>query len=155
MIMANGFFQADPHPGNLMVTPAGEIIVLDFGLSKELPDGFGMGLFELMFSMMTLNESAMVRAFKELGFATKTGDGTTFVAIARRMLRRSQSGRFEGELTEEMTGELFAAIRADPVVSVPSDFVLVGRVFSLLSGIAHTLGYRANILRAMGAGGAG
>jgi hypothetical protein len=33
--------------------------------------------------------------------------------------------------------------------------VLVGRVFSLLSGIAHTLGYRANILRAMGAGGAG
>jgi ubiquinone biosynthesis protein len=155
MIMADGFFQADPHPGNLMVTPLGEIIVLDFGLSKELPDGFGMGLFELMFSMMTLNESAMVRAFKELGFATKTGDGSTFVAIARRMLRRSHSGRFEGELTEEMTGELFAAIRADPVVTVPSDFVLVGRVFSLLSGIAHTLGYRANILRAMGAGGAG
>jgi ubiquinone biosynthesis protein len=155
MIMADGFFQADPHPGNLMVTPLGEIIVLDFGLAKQLPDGFGLGLFELMFSMMTLNESAMVRAFKELGFATKTGDGTTFVAIARRMLRRSQSGRFEGELTEEMTGELFAAIREDPVVSVPSDFVLVGRVFSLLSGIAHTLGYRANILRAMGAGGAG
>jgi predicted unusual protein kinase regulating ubiquinone biosynthesis (AarF/ABC1/UbiB family) len=155
MIMADGFFQADPHPGNLMVTPRGEIIVLDFGLSKELPDGFGMGLFELMFSMMTLNESAMVRAFKELGFATKTGDGSTFIAIARRMLRRSHSGRFEGEFTEEMTGELFEAIRADPVVSVPSDFVLVGRVFSLLSGIAHTLGYRANILRAMGAGGAG
>ncbi|HEX4352587.1 MAG TPA: AarF/UbiB family protein, partial [Polyangiales bacterium] len=155
MIMADGFFQADPHPGNLMVTPEGEIIVLDFGLSKELPDGFGLGLFELMFSMMTLNESAMVRAFKELGFATKTGDGNTFVAIARRMLRRSDSGRFEGELTQEMTGELFDAIREDPVVSVPSDFVLVGRVFSLLSGIAHTLGYRANILRAMGAGGGG
>jgi hypothetical protein len=50
-----------------------------------------------------------------------------------------------------MTGELFDAIREDPVVSVPSDFVLVGRVFSLLSGIAHTLGHRANILSAMGA----
>ena len=152
MIMADGFFQADPHPGNLMVTPKGEIIVLDFGLSKELPDGFGLGLFELMFSMMTLNESAMIRAFKELGFATKTGDGSkTFVAIARRMLRRSDSGRFEGEFTEEMTQELFEAIRQDPVVTVPSDFVLVGRVFSLLSGIAHTLGSRANILQAMGA----
>jgi predicted unusual protein kinase regulating ubiquinone biosynthesis (AarF/ABC1/UbiB family) len=92
-----------------------------------------------------------VRAFKELGFATKTGDGRTFIAIAKRMLRRSQSGRFEGELTEEMTGELFEAIREDPVVSVPSDFVLVGRVFALLSGIAHTLGHRANILSAMGA----
>ncbi len=155
MIMADGFFQADPHPGNLMVTNEGRIIVLDFGLSKELPEGFGLGLFELMFSMMTLNEAAMVRAFKELGFATKTGDGRTFVAIAKRMLRRSDTGRFEGEFTEEMTGELFDAIREDPVVTVPSDFVLVGRVFSLLSGIAHTLGYRANILRAMGAGAPG
>jgi predicted unusual protein kinase regulating ubiquinone biosynthesis (AarF/ABC1/UbiB family) len=151
MIMADGFFQADPHPGNLMVTPDGSIIVLDFGLSKELPDGFGLGMFELMFSMMTLNESAMIRAFKELGFETKTGDGKTFVAIAQRMLRRSDNGRFEGEFTEEMTDELFEAIRQDPVVSVPSDFVLVGRVFSLLSGIAHSLGHRANVLAAMGA----
>jgi ubiquinone biosynthesis protein len=155
MIMADGFFQADPHPGNLMVTKDGEIIVLDFGLAKELPDGFGLGLFELMFSMMTLNEAAMIRAFKELGFATKTGDGTTFVAIAKRMLRRSDTGKFEGEFTEQMTDELFDAIREDPVVSVPSDFVLVGRVFSLLSGIAHTLGHRANVLRAMGAGAPG
>jgi predicted unusual protein kinase regulating ubiquinone biosynthesis (AarF/ABC1/UbiB family) len=155
MIMADGFFQADPHPGNLMVTETGEIIVLDFGLAKQLPDGFGMGLFELMFSMMTLNEAAMVRAFRELGFATKTGDGRTFVAIAKRMLRRSHNGRFEGEFTEEMTGELFDAIREDPVVSVPTDFVLVGRVFALLSGIAHTLGHRANILQAMGGGAPG
>ena len=155
MIMADGFFQADPHPGNLMVTPTGEIIVLDFGLSKELPDGFGLGLFELMFSMMTQNEAAMIRAFKELGFATKNDDGRTFVAIAKRMMRRSTTGRFEGEFTEEMTGELFDAIREDPVVSVPSDFVLVGRVFSLLSGIGHTLGHRANVLRAMGAGAPG
>ncbi len=151
MILAAGFFQADPHPGNLFVQPDGKVVLLDFGLSKELPEGFGMGLFELMFSMMTLNEAAMIRAFEELGFETKTGDPTTFVAIARRMMSRSDTGRFEGEFTEEMTGELFEAIRENPVVRVPSDFVLVGRVFTLLSGIAHTLGSRANVLEAMGA----
>ncbi len=153
MILGAGFFQADPHPGNLMVTPDGRLIVLDFGLSKELPEGFGMGLFELMFSMMTFNEASMMRAFKELGFASKTGDDGTFLLIARRMISRSDSGAFEGEFTEEMTDELFDAIREDPVVDVPSDFVLVGRVFSFLSGIAHTLGGRANVLQAMGAGG--
>ncbi len=152
MVLAAGFFQADPHPGNLMVTPDRKLILLDFGLSKELPDGYGLGLFELMFSMMTLNESAMVRAFQELGFQTRTGDTNTFLLIARRMLSRSETGAFEGEFTEEMTDELFEAIRADPVVQVPSDFVLVGRVFSFLSGIAHTLGHRANVLAAMGAG---
>jgi len=152
MVLAAGFFQADPHPGNLMVTPDRKLILLDFGLSKELPEGYGLGLFELMFSMMTLNESAMVRAFQELGFQTKTGDTNTFLLIARRMLSRSETGAFEGEFTEEMTDELFEAIREDPVVQVPSDFVLVGRVFSFLSGIAHTLGHRANVLAAMGAG---
>jgi predicted unusual protein kinase regulating ubiquinone biosynthesis (AarF/ABC1/UbiB family) len=151
MILAAGFFQADPHPGNLFVRPDRKIVLLDFGLSKELPEGFGLGLFELMFSMMTLNEAAMIRAFQELGFETRTGDTSTFVAIARRMMRRSDTGKFEGEFTEEMTTELFDAIRENPVVRVPSDFVLVGRAFSLLSGIAHTLGGRANVLAAMGA----
>jgi ubiquinone biosynthesis protein len=151
MILAQGFFQADPHPGNLFARPGGQVVLLDFGLAKELPEGFGLGLFELMFSMMTLNEAAMIRAFQELGFETKTGDPQTFVEIARRMMRRSDTGRFEGEFTEEMTDELFEAIRENPVVRVPSDFVLVGRVFSLLSGIAHTLGHRANVLEAMGA----
>ncbi len=151
MILAAGFFQADPHPGNLFVRPNRQIVLMDFGLAKQLPAGFGLGLFELMFSMMTQNESAMIRAFQELGFQTRTGDPDTFVRIARRMLARSDSGRFEGEFTEEMTDELFEAIREDPVVRVPSDFVLVGRVFALLSGIAHTLGHRANVLGAMGA----
>jgi predicted unusual protein kinase regulating ubiquinone biosynthesis (AarF/ABC1/UbiB family) len=154
MIMGAGFFHADPHPGNLLVRrgPTGErqLVLLDFGLAKELPEGFGLGLFELMFSMMTMNEAAMIRAFTELGFQTKTGDTRTFVGLAARMMRRSNSGKFEGELTEEMTDELFAAIRENPVVRVPSDFVLVGRSFGLLSGIAHTLGRRANVLAAMG-----
>jgi predicted unusual protein kinase regulating ubiquinone biosynthesis (AarF/ABC1/UbiB family) len=153
MILAAGFFQADPHPGNLFVTPTGAVVVLDFGLSKELPEGFGLGLFELMFSLMTFNESAMVRAFKELGFRSKSGDDNTFLHIARRMVSRSDTGAFEGEFTEDMTDELFEAIREDPVAEVPSDFVLVARVFSLLSGIGHTLGSRANVLQAMSGGG--
>jgi predicted unusual protein kinase regulating ubiquinone biosynthesis (AarF/ABC1/UbiB family) len=151
MIFAAGFFQADPHPGNIMVQPDGDLVVLDYGLSKELPEGFGMGLFELLFSMMTMNEAAMVRAFTELGFRTADGDTDVFLLIARRMIRRSDTGKFEGEFTEEMTDELFEAIRENPLVDVPTDFVLVGRVFSLLSGIAHTLGHRANVLSAMGA----
>jgi len=35
----------------------------------------------------------------------------------------------EGGFTGEMTGEMFDAIRDDPVVTVPGDFVLVGHVF--------------------------
>ena len=128
-------------------------MLLDFGLSKQLPKGFGLGLFELMFSMMTFNESAMIRAFEELGFQTKTGDRNTYLDLARRMIGASDDGSFRGEFTEEMTDELFESIRENPIVKVPTDFVLVARAFSLLSGIAHTLGTRANALDAMGPSG--
>lgn len=160
MILAYGFFQADPHPGNMFIRPSGpagegghQIILLDFGLSKQLPKGFGLALFELMFSMMTFNQAAMVRAFDELGFKTKTGDKNTYLELAQRMIGASEDGAFRGEFTEEMTDELFEAIRQNPIVSVPTDFVLVSRAFSLLSGIAHTLGARANVLDTMGPGG--
>ena len=156
MILANGFFHADPHPGNILVNPdengRARFTLLDFGLAKALPEGFGMGIFELMFSMMTFNESAMLRAFRELGFETRTGGEQTLLYIAQRMISRSDTGSFQGEFTEEMTDEMFDAIRENPVVKVPIDFVLVARAFSLLSGIAHTLGSRANALEAMGPG---
>jgi predicted unusual protein kinase regulating ubiquinone biosynthesis (AarF/ABC1/UbiB family) len=162
MILARGFFQADPHPGNIFVnahrTLSGRIVphfvLLDFGLSKELPDGFGYGLFNLMFSLMTTNEGAMVRAFTELGFETKNGDPATLLKVAKAMNRRAQGGQFRGEFTDEVTEDLFNTIRENPVVKVPSDFVLVGRAFSLLSGIAHTLGGQANVLNAMAPGSA-
>jgi predicted unusual protein kinase regulating ubiquinone biosynthesis (AarF/ABC1/UbiB family) len=162
MILARGFFQADPHPGNIFVNPhrteSGRVIphfvLLDFGLSKELPDGFGYGLFNLMFSLMTTNEGAMVRAFGELGFETKNGDPSTLLLVAKAMNRRARGGQFRGEFTDEVTEDLFNTIRENPVVKVPSDFVLVGRAFSLLSGIAHTLGGEANVLNAMAPGSA-
>jgi hypothetical protein len=97
---------------------------------------------------MTLNEAAMLKAFEVLGFATKTGEARWLVEVAQRMVELSGK-RFEGEFTDDMTEELFAAIRANPIVTVPSDFVLVARAFGLLSGIAHTLGARANVLEAM------
>ncbi len=154
MILAYGFFHADPHPGNILVTASDKgkanFTLLDFGLAKELPEGFGLGIFELMFSMMTFNESAMLRAFRELGFETKSGEDDTLLMIARRMIARSDTGAFQGEFTEDMTDEMFEAIRENPVVKVPTDFVLVARAFALLSGIAHTLGQRANALDAMG-----
>jgi len=157
MILARGFFQADPHPGNIFVNPYrrrdGKVIprfvLLDFGLAKELPKSFGYALFNLMFAIMTRNDASAIKSFKELGFETKSGDPSTLLMVAHALNRRAPGQRFEGEFNREITEELFKTIRENPVIRVPSDFVLVGRCFELLSGIAHTLGARANVLTAM------
>jgi hypothetical protein len=39
---------ADPHPGNFLVTPEGDLAVLDFGCVKEIPDDFYRDYFQFM-----------------------------------------------------------------------------------------------------------
>src|SRR5579859_7052069 len=36
-ILRDGFFHADPHPGNILVQPGPRIVLLDFGLAKDFP----------------------------------------------------------------------------------------------------------------------
>ncbi len=36
-LLETGFFHADPHPGNLLVTPEGKLGLIDFGLCAEVP----------------------------------------------------------------------------------------------------------------------
>jgi predicted unusual protein kinase regulating ubiquinone biosynthesis (AarF/ABC1/UbiB family) len=35
--MSTGYFHADPHPGNLLATQAGDLVYLDFGMMSEAP----------------------------------------------------------------------------------------------------------------------
>ena len=36
-LLETGFFHADPHPGNLLVTPDGKLALIDFGLMADVP----------------------------------------------------------------------------------------------------------------------
>lgn len=35
--LSPGYFHADPHPGNILATQAGELVYLDFGMMSEAP----------------------------------------------------------------------------------------------------------------------
>ena len=44
----NGYFHADPHPGNLLVNRQGELILLDFGMVKSIPNNIRVAIIELI-----------------------------------------------------------------------------------------------------------
>ena len=49
MILLEGFFHGDPHPGNIFVDPkTGEVTLLDFGQTKELSEETRLGLARLV-----------------------------------------------------------------------------------------------------------
>lgn len=47
-MLINGYFHADPHPGNLLVSKNGKLILLDFGMVKTVPNNSRVAIIELI-----------------------------------------------------------------------------------------------------------
>jgi ubiquinone biosynthesis protein len=143
-ILAHGFFHADPHPGNLRVLADGRVALLDFGLAKELPDGFRRAVLALAAAVLAQEREALARALGELGFATRDGGAEGLLAIADVWLGVARELRAQGRLTPEavlrLREELPEALRRHPLVRVPAHLVLLGRALALLSGTITALG---------------
>ena len=151
-LFTNGFFHADPHPGNIFVTPVaaaeGErpwrLTFIDFGMMGEVPTGTRNGLRKLLIAAASRDGSGMVNAMRDLGVLLPTAD--------TRELERAVSAtfaRFGGmgfaELREvdpreyrEFAGQFGDLIRALPF-QLPEDFLLVLRAVTLTSGVSSAL----------------
>ncbi|MGA7873489.1 MAG: AarF/UbiB family protein, partial [Candidatus Binatus sp.] len=141
-VLRDGFFHADPHPGNILVQPGPKIVLLDFGLAKDFPPTFRDGIVRLTFSILSSNRDGIIAAFKELGFRTRNGNPDTLLALSDLFLGstlKSKKAYADKDLVEQFSEELPRAIRANPVVEVPADVLLVGRMMGLLSGLGKSL----------------
>lgn len=66
-IFEDGFFHGDPHPGNLLVTPMGELVFLDFGIVGVLRPEKRRAFMALLIGFVDRDVDAIVRAFIALG----------------------------------------------------------------------------------------
>ena len=151
-MLINGFFHADPHPGNLIVQPGPRIALIDFGLSKRFPAAFRRAFVELTRAIILKDDLATAKAFQALGFKAKTNDPKTFIALGDAFLGRAvreNKNYADQEMVAEINAMLTRTLRENPVVEAPSDIVLVGRVTAWLSGLAKTLNSQVDLLATM------
>lgn len=151
-VLVHGFFHGDPHPGNLRVDPqSGHLLLLDFGLAKELPENFRAAVMRFVTALVQGDAPSMGRALVELGFETRDGRPEALHELAELLLRAGQAFRARGEVDPETLAELReeipARVRANPVVRIPQHLVLLGRVVGLLSGVNSALGARQDLAR--------
>jgi predicted unusual protein kinase regulating ubiquinone biosynthesis (AarF/ABC1/UbiB family) len=148
MILRDGFFHADPHPGNILVQPGPRLVLLDFGLAKDFPPAFRDAMVRLTFAILTANREAIVAAFHDLGFRTRNNSPETLLMLADLFLGNSvkrNRAYADRELVGEFAEELPRTLRANPIVEVPADVLLINRVMGLLSGIGKTLDSQVNM----------
>lgn len=153
-VFVHGFFQADPHPGNLLVEPDGaggaRLVLLDFGLAKELPGSFRQDLLVLLTAVLQRDPDAIAWALDDLGFVTRDGSLDSLATLARvglALLHELAGAGSLGPAFMERIGErLVEQMREDPLVRIPSHVVLLARTLGLLSGVARSLQSRVDPL---------
>ncbi len=79
-IFEDGFFHADPHPGNLFVAPVEgqpgqfRLTFIDFGMVGRVPDKLRSSLREALIAVGTQDSARLVSAFTTLGVLLPTAD---------------------------------------------------------------------------------
>ena len=137
-VFVHGVVHADPHPGNFLVTPAGEVAVLDFGCVLRL-DAIQRRAWARLFSaLIARDERGAAAELATLGFVAS--DEAELLALAATIVDAMRPGAdvatidWNGQLAQ-LTERLTAAGRGGGSITVPRSFVLLGRVLGTLAGI--------------------
>ena len=154
MILRQGMFHADPHPGNILVLPGDppRIGLIDFGLTKRLSDEFREQVIVLTTAIIAQRPVEVTDAMEDMGFRTRVRSEDTYTALGEAFLGdvlRSGRAYADQAMFAEVNVRLGRVLRANPLVEVPGDVILIARVMGLLSGIGKTLDSKTDLLEAI------
>lgn len=139
-----GMFHADPHPGNILISKEGKIILLDFGMVGEISKkdaNYFQGLIE---SFLSKNYHKAVDCLFHLGFLLPGAESRTIERLLAEWISFNPSQLKEMDLIA-LKLEMNDMIQALPI-QVPTRFVFLGRSFVTIEGIIRLLVSEADLL---------
>jgi len=135
MMLVDGLFHADPHPGNLLVSPDGRIILLDFGMVVPVPRETRWHLIQTVFASIRKDVDGVVAGFDALGVIEPDADPAMVRDLVRALLELAHSRstvpeRIEMLLADQVMGTLY-----DWPVTLPREMVYFARAAALIEGL--------------------
>lgn len=141
MIFEDGFFHADPHPGNILVlgTPEQPVIgLLDLGLVGHLSGPMRDKAIDLMVAAVREDFAAVADALYALGRPTRKVDMGVFRADVETLGRKYLGRRLqEIELAGLVRDLIWGAVKHG--IDMPADFMLVGRSLMTMEGTGRQI----------------
>ncbi len=137
-LLNDGFFHADPHPGNLAVATDGALIFYDFGMMGQLKSNVKEKLIEMLFGITEKNADRVVNALIDLEALAVMDDPGPVRRSVQFMLDNFMDKPFEEQSISQISEDLYE-IAYDQPFRFPATFTFVMRAFSTLEGVGKGL----------------
>jgi len=152
-----GFFHADPHPGNIFVTPtvslsgnSFSLTYIDFGMMGEITNEVRLNLQRLLVALASRDARASLEATQRLKFLLPSADEYELERALETLFERF-GGLGVAELIQTDPGEIrdlaleYSQIIRTLPFQLPENFLLIFRSLSLISGVTSALNKNFNL----------
>ena len=133
-----GMFHADPHGGNLFVMGDGVLGVLDFGLVGRLTEEMKDQLSTVMVAVVQGDVEVIADVCVDMGVLGEAVDSTELRGDIRDILDRYYGIPLRFVDTRQLFLDVMASVRKHGA-TIPREFVMLSRAFSIVEGLARTL----------------
>ena len=135
-IFVDGFFHADPHPGNIFITDDNAVCFIDFGMMGVLDEEFRQNLAELMIHFSDRNIDGLINQLIRMDILNEKTDINILKTDLNDLFAKYygvELSRFNG-IIEDL---LFLMQKYD--VKLPNEFVLMARGLSMVENLGLRL----------------
>lgn len=133
-MLVKGFFHADPHPGNLLVTSSGELILLDFGMVSRIPNATRMAIINTVKAAYERDFELLVQATRKLGIVTSKAPQEELTALAEEIFRIFDNENLSATSMQGLAFGVMGALKDYPF-KLPQEIIYVMRVSSIIEGL--------------------
>ncbi|NNC78272.1 MAG: AarF/ABC1/UbiB kinase family protein [Woeseiaceae bacterium] len=137
-VLVEGIFHADPHPGNVLVTPDRRIGILDFGMVGRFGTLQQRSLTKLLLAIGDCDGGGAARVAEELGYATQTFDRNRFEAAISELVIGNKNRKIEDQSFGLIVMEI-CRIATSFGLRLPHELTLLGKTLLNLDQFAVAL----------------
>ena len=133
-LLEDGFFHADPHPGNLLVMPDGRLAFFDFGMVGRISPQLQSKMIDAFFHVVGKDPAGIAQDLIELDFLKPGTNPKTIRPVVERMFQFHFDLKLKDVNFKELTYDL-AGVIYDYPFRLPSNFTYIMRALMTLEGI--------------------
>jgi predicted unusual protein kinase regulating ubiquinone biosynthesis (AarF/ABC1/UbiB family) len=144
-LLIDGFFQADPHPGNLAVTEDGSLIFYDFGMMAEVKSLAKDEMVKTFFAVLRKDTDRVLDTLITIGLVEPMPDMMPVRRLIAFLLDKFIDKPIDFQAFNEIKNELYIMFEQQPF-RLPAQMMFIVKSLATLDGIARTLDPNYNFL---------